>query len=119
MNLNQFLKKVGRKPSQAMTYFQIDIFWILMLWGIPSQWRFFISSDLGQQVPQHDVGAKTSQSMIGEALTRSRARSLLHRWHFIVSCDVTDSFLFPPIGLLLCVPTNNHHLAPSGAAPYL
>jgi hypothetical protein len=35
-----------------MTYFQIDIFWI----HIPSQWRFFfISSDLGQQVPQHDV----------------------------------------------------------------
>jgi hypothetical protein len=28
------LKKVGRKPSQAMTYFQIDIFWFYMLWGI-------------------------------------------------------------------------------------
>jgi hypothetical protein len=29
-----------------------------MLWGIQNHLRFFISSDLGQQVPQHDVNNK-------------------------------------------------------------
>jgi hypothetical protein len=32
-----------------------------MLWGIPSQTVFFISSDLGQQVPQHDVEQQQQQ----------------------------------------------------------
>jgi hypothetical protein len=36
-----------------------------MLWGIPSQCRFFfISSDLGQQVPHHDVYYSAAASMI-------------------------------------------------------
>jgi hypothetical protein len=48
-----FFKKLVDGPP--MSYFHFTFFWIHMLWGIPSQWRFFISSDLGQQVPQHDV----------------------------------------------------------------
>jgi hypothetical protein len=32
-----------------------------MLWGIQNQLRFFISSDLGQQVTQHDVAAHITQ----------------------------------------------------------
>jgi hypothetical protein len=31
-----------------------------MLWGIQNQLRFFISSDLGQQVSQHDVCGQAS-----------------------------------------------------------
>jgi hypothetical protein len=36
MNLNHVLKKVGRGRLEvgAMTYFQIDVFGIYMLWGI-------------------------------------------------------------------------------------
>jgi hypothetical protein len=42
--------------------------------------------------------------------------SLLHRWDFIVSCDVTDSFIFLPIGSLLCAAlcTNTYFLVHRG-----
>jgi hypothetical protein len=33
INLNHVLKKVGRGRSHDLTYFQIDVFGIYMLWG--------------------------------------------------------------------------------------
>jgi hypothetical protein len=54
MNLKiTFWKKLVK--GGTVTYFQFDIFWIYMLWGIQNQLRVFLRALLGQQVPQHDV----------------------------------------------------------------
>jgi hypothetical protein len=54
MNLNQFLKKVGRKPSHDL-FSKLYFLNPNALGHTKSVTVFFISSDLGQQVPQHDV----------------------------------------------------------------
>jgi hypothetical protein len=40
-----------------------------MLWDIQNQLRFFISSDLGQQVPQHDVHSDTAVQAVSAPAT--------------------------------------------------
>jgi hypothetical protein len=40
-----------------MSYFHFTFSWIHMLWGIPSQWQFFISRDFGSTSPSAWCGA--------------------------------------------------------------